>query len=390
MTRTGNGEVSLRWLLNLRSGTSCEERVDEGGFPLMGASGVIGRAARSNTKTGSAIIGRVGTVGAVSRAYTDCWASDNTIVATAGPTLDPDYMYYLLAGARLSELASRTAQPLLTAGTIGAQRFPVPSSTEQRRIAAFLEDRTASLDALTRKRKAQLELLRLKRFSTVREVLVRGLRGTETKRTGLAWLPEIPADWNLVPLRFLTVCLDGRRVPLSASERSERHGPYPYYGASRVVGHVDDYLFDEPLVLLGEDGAQLGNPNLEVSFYVEGKIWVNNHAHVLRPQGIDGRFLAEVLNVFDRNLYMSGSTREKITQDEMNSILVPVPPTAQQEELVRWILAAHSRRAKLEDALRKQMHLLAERRQALITAAVTGQFDVTTASGRNVTEGVTV
>jgi type I restriction enzyme S subunit len=338
--------------------------------------------------TGSAIIGRVGTVGAVSLARTDCWASDNTIVATAGPTLDPAYMYYLLVGARLSELASKTAQPLLTAGAIGAQRFPVPNLTDQRRIAAFLDNRTASLDALMGKRKKQLELLRLKRFGMVREVLQCGLRGTETRKTGLAWLPVIPADWELVPLRYLTVCLDGRRIPLSAAERSERRGPYPYYGASRIVDHVDDYLFDEPLVLLGEDGAQLGNPNLEVSFFIEGKAWVNNHAHVLRPTGIDGRFLAEVLNVFDRNLYMSGSTREKITQDEMNRILVPVPPVHQQEELVRWILAAHSERAKLEDALRKHMLLLAEGRQTLITAAVTGQFDVTTASGRNVTEGV--
>ncbi|MFE0926183.1 restriction endonuclease subunit S [Streptomyces mutabilis] len=383
-------EVSLRWVLNLRSGTSCEERMDEGGFPLMGASGEIGRAARCNTEAGSAIIGRVGTVGAVSLTRTNCWASDNTIVATAGPTLDPDYMYYLLVGAQLSELASKTAQPLLTAGTIGAQRFSIPSLADQHRVAAFLSARTASLNALMRKRKAQLELLRLKRFSMGREVLLRGLRGANIKKTDLAWLPEIPADWKLVPLRYLTVCLDGKRVPLSSSERSERHGPYPYYGASRIVDHVDDYLFDEPLVLLGEDGAQLGNPNLEVAFYIEGKVWVNNHAHVLRPTGIDGRFLAEVLNVFDRNLYMSGSTREKITQDEMNRILVPVPPVSQQEELVRWFLTAHSERGKLEDALRRQMHLLSERRQALITAAVTGQFDVSTASGRNVTEGVTV
>ncbi|MFD5966772.1 restriction endonuclease subunit S [Streptomyces sp. NPDC060311] len=384
MSRT----VSLRWALNLRSGTSCEERVDEGGFPLMGASGMIGRAARCNTMAGSAIIGRVGTVGAVSLAHTNCWASDNTIVATAGPTLYPTYMYYLLVGARLSELASKTAQPLLTAGAIGAQRFPVPSLAEQHRAAAFLDDRTSSLDALMGKRKAQLELLRLKRFSAVRDLLLRGHHGAKTKKTGLAWLPEIPADWDLVPLRYLTVCLDGKRVPLSSSERSDRQGPYPYYGASRVVDHVDDYLFDEPLVLLGEDGAQLGNPNLEVSFYVEGKAWVNNHAHVLRPAGINGRFLTEVLNVFDRNLYMSGATREKITQDEMNRILVPVPPASQQEELVHRILAARSQHVKLENALRSQMHLLGERRQALITAVVTGQFDVSTADGRNVTEGV--
>lgn len=130
---------------------------------------------------------------------------------------------------------------------------------------------------------------------------------------------------------------------MSSQERSSRQGPYPYYGASRVVDHVDDYLFDEPLVLFGEDGAQLGNPNLEVSFFVEGKIWVNNHAHVLRPTGIHGRLLSEILNVFDRELCMSGATREKITQEGMNGILVPVPPQDQQHELVEWISAEQAK-----------------------------------------------
>ncbi|MGW6291114.1 restriction endonuclease subunit S [Streptomyces sp. NPDC055058] len=268
--------------------------------------------------------------------------------------------------------------------------FAAPDFNEQGRIADFLDARTEALDTLTYKRRAQLELLRQRRFSAVREVLCTGLGGASTRSTGLAWLPEIPEDWDLVPLRYLTVCLDGKRVPLSSSQRADRRGPYPYHGASRVVDHVDDYLFDEPLVLLGEDGAQLGNPYLEVAFYVEGKIWVNNHAHVLKPTGIDGRYLAEVLNVFDRNLYMSGSTREKITQDEMNRILVPVPPPDQQEDLVEWFSVAHGKQRKLEGLINTQMNLLTERRQALITAAVTGQFEVSTASGRNVTEGVAV
>lgn len=311
------------------------------------------------------------------------------------PEHSPRFGWYFLNSLRAKQQirklsSTTTGLQNLGASLIAELEMPTPPLDAQRRIVDFLDAATARIEALLRLRDAQLALLREKRFSIVREVLIRGIHGMPTKKTDLAWLPEIPEDWNLAPLRYLTVCLDGKRVPLSSVERSERSGPYPYYGASRVVGHVDDYIFNEPLVLLGEDGAQLGNPNLEISFYVEGKIWVNNHAHVLRPTAIDGRLLSEVLNVFDRNLYMSGSTREKITQDEMNRILVPVPPTSQQEQLVNWIGLAHSNRRELEDALRKQTHLLAERRQALITAAVTGQFDVTTASGRNVTEGVSV
>ncbi|MDX2849237.1 restriction endonuclease subunit S [Streptomyces sp. PA03-3a] len=307
--------------------------------------------------------------------------------------MDPRFFkHYFRSSLLISHLANIT-QGIRQGQAIDIEAFqdlsmPVPPLEEQRRIADFLDAETSHLDLLAGKRELQLRLLEQRRFSLVREVLMSGLRGAQTETTDLGWLPKRPIDWSLVPLRYITQCLDGRRIPLSAQERSSRQGPYPYYGASRVVDHVDDYLFDEPLVLFGEDGAQLGNPNLEVSFFVEGKIWVNNHAHVLRPIGIDGRLLAEILNVFDRELCMSGSTREKITQDGMNGVLVPVPPEDQQRELVEWISAEQARGNRLAESLRRQLSLLAERRQALITAAVTGQFDVSTASGRNVTDGV--
>lgn len=291
--------------------------------------------------------------------------------------------YFESTGTKTTNLASTNSSK------IQSFPLPLPPLDEQRRIADFLDAETSHLDLLAGKRDLQLGLLKRRRFSLVREVLMSGLRGAQTETTDLGWLPKHPADWSLVPLRYISQCLDGKRIPLSSQERSSRQGPYPYYGASRVVDHVDDYLFDEPLVLFGEDGAQLGNPNLEVSFFVEGKIWVNNHAHVLRPTGIHGRLLSEILNVFDRELCMSGATREKITQEGMNGILVPVPPQDQQHELVEWISAEQAKGNRLEESLRRQLSLLTERRQALITAAVTGQFDVSTASGRNVTDGVT-
>ncbi|MFF1679789.1 restriction endonuclease subunit S [Streptomyces sp. NPDC058256] len=326
--------------------------------------------------------------------------SPDYLVLRPAPTVEPRYLHHLFRSAWfVAEMSSRlrgiggtengaVRTPRINADDLGDIRVALPSFEEQRRIADFLDAETSTLNLLIEKREAQLDLLRRKRFSEVREVLMRGLRGSSRLSTSLGWLPQIPDDWSLIPLRYLAACLDGRRVPLSAEERASRQGKFPYFGASRVVDYVDDYLFDEPLVLLGEDGAQLANPNLEVSFYVEGKIWVNNHAHVLRPAGIDGRLLAELLNVFDRNLYMSGATREKITQDEMNRVLLPVPPFDQQQELVEWISHRHTERQRLEHAFRAQSRLLTERRQALITAAVTGQFDVSTASRRNATEGV--
>ncbi|MFI0933654.1 restriction endonuclease subunit S [Streptomyces sp. NPDC021019] len=301
---------------------------------------------------------------------------------------DVRFWRYLMTLLDMKRITNPGPVPSVSETQVSSVQVPLPPLGEQRRIADFLDIETTPLDRLTTLRKEQLTLLRSRRFSLVREVLMQGLRSTVTESTGLSWLPQCPADWKLTPLRYVTQCLDGKRVPLSAEERASRQGPYPYYGASRVVDHIDDYLFDEQLVLLGEDGAQLGNPELEVSFFIDGKIWVNNHAHVLRPTGINGQLLAEILNVFDRQLCMSGATREKITQEEMNHILLPVPPIDQQSELVEWISSERFKLSSLQDALHRQIATIAERRQALITAAVTGQFDVSTASGRNVTDGV--
>ncbi|MGC5322713.1 restriction endonuclease subunit S [Micromonospora arida] len=274
--------------------------------------------------------------------------------------------------------------PRINSEDLGDIRINLPPLAEQRRIADFLDAETSRINTSIKAREVQVKLLRERRFAFVRETLRRGHRSKELQDTPLTWLPACPQDWILSPLKYLVRCLDGRRVPLSAEQRADRRGPYPYYGASAIVDHVDDYLFNEPLVLLGEDGAQLGNPLYEVATYVEGPIWVNNHAHVLRPEKIDGRFLAEILNVFDREDCMSGATREKITQDAMGNIMIPLPPPDEQAEFVTLFDREMIRTRSLRGVLDKQLELLVERRQALITAAVTGQIDVSTASGRGI------
>ena len=110
--------------------------------------------------------------------------------------------------------------------------------------------------------------------------------------SSVEWLGEVPEHWKTTRLSRVVTCLDGRRIPLNAEERSYLQGDYPYWGANGVLDHLDSWLFDEPLVLLGEDGAPFFAPNKRVAFSVSGKIWVNNHAHVLRPSGVHQTFLA--------------------------------------------------------------------------------------------------
>lgn len=177
--------------------------------------------------------------------------------------------------------------------------------------------------------------------------------------------------WRSVPLRYLTTCLDGQRVPLNASERSERPGVVPYWGANGIQGSVDEHSFDEPLILLGEDGAPFFDRSRSVAFFVDEPIWPNNHIHVLRPQNkIDARWLTYSLNCVEYAFYISGSTRDKLTQQDMNAIDLYVPPVRRQREIADFL---DREMAKIDFLILTQQSLvdsLLERRAAVITDAL--------------------
>ncbi len=190
-------------------------------------------------------------------------------------------------------------------------------------------------------------------------------------------LPNLPPDWGATPLRYATTCLDGQRIPLNADERSRRQGDYPYWGANGIVDTIDDYIFDEPLVLLGEDGAPFFDKSKPVAFFVEGKIWVNNHMHVLRVlPGFDPRFVAHALNATDYVPWIDGSTRDKLTQDKMGSILLPAPSLSIQRAIVNHLDRKTARIDALIAAKERLVGLLADKRRAFITSAVTRGLDL--------------
>ena len=130
--------------------------------------------------------------------------------------------------------------------------------------------------------------------------------------------------------------LDYLRRPITKSDR--KSGPYPYYGATGVLDHVEGFLFDEPLVLVGEDGAKWGAGETS-AFLIEGKTWVNNHAHVLRPKHdrLLDRFLVEILNEADLTPFVTGVTVPKLNQEKLRSIKIPLPPLEVQKEIVAEI-----------------------------------------------------
>ena len=127
--------------------------------------------------------------------------------------------------------------------------------------------------------------------------------------------------------------LDTLRKPITKKFR--KHGQYPYYGATGIVDYVNDYIFDETLVLIGEDGAKW-NKGDQTAFIVSGKYWVNNHAHVVRPfkNKLNQKFLVYYLNSLDLNPWVTGLTVPKLNQEKLKSIPIPLPSIEEQENIV--------------------------------------------------------
>ena len=145
---------------------------------------------------------------------------------------------------------------------------------------------------------------------------------------------EVPEGWAWTRFSAITINRDSERKPISSSQRTDVAKIYDYYGASGKIDKIDKYIFNERLLLIGEDGANLVTRNKPIAFFAEGQYWVNNHAHCIDATD---KFILEYLcfyiNAISLEKYVTGSAQPKMTQDNMNSILIPLPPYSEQKHM---------------------------------------------------------
>lgn len=293
---------------------------------------------------------------------------------------DPKHLFYtVLAGkAFLRALGQGSTFTELPTHALADMSIPLPPLAEQRQLAAYLDRKTADVDTLIGQKQALIARLGELRAALIHRAVTKGLDAdVPMKDSGVEWLGEVPEHWAAVQVRYAAGNCDNRRIPLSGSERGDRSGPYPYYGANGVIDHIDDFIFEGTYVLIGEDGAPFFDPLQDVARVATGKYWVNNHAHILNPYDtFSAQYLAHALNRVDYAGYISGSTRDKLTQSDLSSIVVPRPPREEQD-----MIAAYLTR-KLEDveSVREReaalIVCLRELRTSLISEVVTGKVDV--------------
>jgi len=295
------------------------------------------------------------------------------------------FAYYLsVCVEQLNVRGKGTTFLELSGDELGAFESIVPQHDEQSAIADFLDRETGRIDALVEKKQRFIELLKEKRQALI-TAAVTGQIDVRTgkpypayKPSGVEWLGDVPEHWEVKRLKYAVRCLDGRRIPLNSEQRADIKGDIPYWGSGGVVDYINQYLFDEELILLGEDGAPFFDRFRPVAYFVSGKVWINNHIHVLRNiSRTPSAWIVHALNCVEYRLYIDGSTRDKLTQDDMKEIALPFPSNAQEAKIILEILDRETGRIDaLVEKTEKSIELLREKRAVLIAAAVTGKIDV--------------
>ena len=304
------------------------------------------------------------------------WVNNHAHVLRA-TKVDPRYLAHSLNAVDFRPYINGSTRDKLTQAEMNSILIPYPIITEQHVIAAFLDRETARIDALIEKKQRFIELLEEKRQAVITHAVTKGLDpDAEMKDSGVEWIGEVPVDWEVKKLKHVFKNFDSRRIPINSEDRGKLEKIYPYYGASGIIDYVDDYIFDEPLILVAEDGANLLSRSTPLAFVAEGRYWVNNHAHILKPRRGNLIYWEGALQSFDYTPLISGAAQPKLTTEKLSTIVLPLPPIEAQNEISHFIKQEGCHINSLNDFIRRQIEKLEELRTALISAAVTGKIDV--------------
>jgi type I restriction enzyme S subunit len=300
-------------------------------------------------------------------------ASTGFCVLRPGLTIDPRFLFHRVLDKafvnRLSELQSGSSYPAVRDKDVRAMPLALPPLPEQRRIVEAIEEQFSRLDAAGESLKSALARLRT------------------LQAAGLVLPTE---EWPKVPFGEVTDNHDGRRIPVKKSDRESRPGAYPYYGAQGIIDTIDDYLFDGDFLLVAEDGANLFSRVKPLAFQASGRFWVNNHAHVVTPRtGVTIQYLEIAVNSLDIGRSITGSAQPKLTQANLNRLLIPLPSAEVQAGLVsRWSVLSTGVH-HLEGELRATAARLSRLRASLLGAAFSGRL-LPQVAGSNLSEKVSV
>jgi type I restriction enzyme, S subunit len=333
-----------------------EDRDPEGVFPVYGANGEKARANKFYHSTSTIIVGRKGSAGELNLTEEKFWPLDVTYFVTFDEEkYEMKFLYYLLQTLNLPSMA-KGVKPGINRNDVYAIEVRIPPKKEQQRIVDILDVAVENIE--NRTSLVEHKLLNLK------ELFLSVATNIFSQKDEV---------WTEKNLGEICEILDKLRKPITKKDRVS--GEYPYYGATGIVDYVDGYIFDEKLILIGEDGAKWGSGE-NTAFAVEGKCWVNNHAHVIRPNRsiVLDNWLIYYLNISDLTEHITGMTVPKLNQGKLREIQIPIAPLNQQQHIVDKLHSLYLNLELISETCRSEIISLIELKQSILKEAFNGKL----------------
>jgi type I restriction enzyme S subunit len=249
--------------------------------------------------------------------------------------------YYLNSKKKIdiARLSQGSSVIHLYSSQLSLLKLNIPQLPEQQKIASFLTEVDTKLSQLTKK-KALLENYKKGVMQQIFSQEIRFKHNISTK-FGASKVSEFP-DWEEKKLGGISICMDNKRIPLNGFERNSKKGDVPYWGANGIVDHVNEYIFDETIVLLAEDGGYFDEfQNRPIANISHGKSWVNNHAHVIKAKQSLTTNEYLYYSLVHKNImgYVNGGTRAKLNKSEMLQIKMIIPSSIEEQTKIANFLS---------------------------------------------------
>ena len=317
-------------------------------------------------------------VGTVAIAGIDLYTNEAIASFLQGENVNLNYLFYssqvcIIHNANENIYGAK----LLNQDLINNATILFPSLPEQQKIANYLDKVCGEVDEMIALQEQMIEELKAYKQSVITEAVTKGLNpGVSMKDSGIDWIGEVPDHWEVKKIGYVFYNLDYLREPISAELRERNNPQYDYYGASGVIDKIDHYNVEDKVLLIGEDGANLVMRNLPLIYKAEGKFWVNNHAHILKPIKDDYNYMAHTLEAADYRNYITGFAQPKLSQENLKAVKLPVPPLSEQQSIASYLDTKCAEIDALIAIKQAKIEELKEYKKSVIYEYVTGKKEV--------------
>ena len=372
------GDVPKRWQIipfkycvDINNGADYKdvETDDEDAYPVVGSGGVFAYASKYMYDGEVIFLGRKGTVDKPLYFNGKFWAIDTMFYAIPKKKNNGKFLYYQSLTFPFDYYLTNTARPSMTQTDLGDNKICLPPLAEQTAIVNYLDAKCAKIDNVVSVQKKRIELLKELKQSIITKAVTKGLdKNAKMKDSGIEWIGEVPERWEIIPFKHCVQINNGADYK---DVETDDEDAYPVIGSGGDFAFATKYMYDGEVIFLGRKGT------VDKPLYFKGKFWaIDTMFYAIPKKKNNGKYLYYQSLTFPFDYYLTNTARPSMTQTDLGDNKICRPPLSEQSAIVEYLDKKCATIDKQIAKVEKQIELLYEYKQSVITECVTGKRKV--------------